>query len=211
MSAWNFQDLTGQKFGKLLVIKRAEDYISPSGNRTPCWLCVCDCGNQKIVASASLKKGTQSCGCIQRERAKQTHTKHGKRETRLYRIWQGIVTRCTNSNHHTFKNYGGRGITVCDEWLKDFQVFYTWAMANGYTDELSIDRVDNDRGYYPDNCKWVGTVSQNNNKRSNHYISYNEKTLTLAQWSKVLDIPYSKLVNRINKLNWSPEKAFSKK
>jgi hypothetical protein len=208
---WNFQDLTGQRFGRLTVLKRTDDYISPSGNRLVQWLCRCDCGSEKITTSASLKRGTaQSCGCLHKEKWYSIITKHGKADSRLYRVWKGIITRCCNNTNHAYEHYGARGITVCSEWKNDFQVFYDWAMANGYSDNLTIDRIDNNGDYTPKNCRWVTFTTQANNKRNNHYLTCNGKTMTMAEWAREIGIPYYVLQGRINQLNWSVEEALNR-
>ena len=154
-------DLTGRKFGRLLVLKRE----NPINKRT-LWLCKCDCGKEVVVESYNLRKGhTQSCGCLQAEAASKANKTHGLKDARIYRIWNCMKNRCYRKSYHAYKHYGGRGIKVCDEWLNDFQSFHDWAMANGYDDNLSIDRIDNNKGYQPDNCRWVTMAEQNKNKR----------------------------------------------
>lgn len=194
-------DLTGQKFGRLTVVKRAEN---TKDNKAQ-WLCECECGNTKIVRSVSLKSGdTKSCGCI-RENQNKTH---GKSKTRLHTIWANMIQRCLNVHNERYKDYGGRGITVCEEWRK-FESFYLWANANGYKNGLTIDRINNDKGYSPDNCRWATVKEQNNNTRKCRYITYKGKAQTIKQWAEELNINYDTLISRINKLHWSIEKALS--
>ena len=124
---------------------------------------------------------------------------HGLTHTRIYEIYRGIKTRCYNKNHHSYERYGNRGIKMCDEWLKDFLSFYKWSMDNGYTDDLSIDRIDNNKGYSPDNCRWVTIEVQSNNKCSNHIIFDGEEHLTIAQMAKKHNIDKDLLWSRINR------------
>lgn len=134
---------------------------------------------------------------------------HGMTRTRLYRIWQAMKTRCYNQNFTHYKHYGGRGISICDEWLNDFQAFYDWSMSHGYSDDLTIDRIDNDGNYEPSNCRWATKEQQVNNCRHCHYITFNGETHSLSEWSKILNISRAVLNNRINKYGYSVERAFT--
>lgn len=193
-------DLTGQKFGRLAVIARAGS--NSKGNAL--WLCQCECGKEHIAVGWRLKNGDiKSCGCYRKEKI----TKHSMHGTRLYRIWNDINTRCYYEKHKSYNRYGGRGITVCDEWRNDFAAFYEWAMANGYADNLTIDRKDTNGNYEPSNCRWVTMKEQQNNRSNNRRITYNGETLTASQWAEKLGVARSTLTYRLN--HWSIEKALS--
>lgn len=207
-------DLTGQRFGRLVVIERVDSHIQPSGQRKTRWLCKCDCGNEKIVSSSQLKSGmTKSCGCLSREKSKERLFVHGLKHTRLYVVWCDIKSRCFNPNNTYYKDYGGRDITICSEWKDNFMVFYEWAYANGYNEnalkgECTIDRIDNNKGYCPDNCRWVSMKEQCKNRRSNIFLTYKDKTHCLVDWVEIIGIKYDVLYRRL-KRGWSVEKAFT--
>ena len=201
-------DLTGQRFGRLTVIERVEN--DNDGHAR--WLCRCECGNTTIVAGKALRRGvTRSCGCLHDEVAAKHATSlnktHGQRNSRLSRIWRGMKSRCQNPNYPCYSDYGGRGITVCDEW-QQFEPFYKWAMANGYRDELSIDRIDVEGNYEPSNCRWVNAKTQANNKRNNHFVVFEGRKITLTQWAEETEIPKDTLRYRL-RLGWSVEKALT--
>lgn len=185
------EDLTGKRFNKLVVLGFAESRRRPCGATRSYWRCKCDCGNITIVNQSHLKDGrTKSCGCLKRT------TKSHKR---IHRIWKGMKDRCLNPNYHSYSRYGGRGITICDEWINDSNAFERWAVSNGYSDELSIDRIDNDKGYSPDNCRWVDKITQQNNTSSNLYLEYAGRKLTASEWARELGISRSVIYERHKK------------
>ena len=190
-------DLTGKQFGFLKVLHRSSD----KGNgRKPVvkFVCQCKCGKIIDVKTDSLLSGhTVSCGCKK--------VKHGySQKERLYQTWKNMRQRCNNPNRHDYKRYGGRGIAVCKEW-NDYSTFRNWAIANGYNDNLSIDRIDVNGNYEPSNCRWVDNIVQANNVRNNHRIEYKGTTYTLAEFARKLNISYSTLQHRINR-RWSIDK-----
>ena len=206
-----FIDLTGQKFGKLTVVKRIENYIQPNGSIKTQWLCKCECGNETIVKSDMLKSGnTRSCGCIKNNNIKNgIHSTHKLSHTRIYNLYMGIKARCYNSNEPAYKNYGGRGIKMCKEWFDDFMSFYNWATDSGYKDNLTIDRIDVNGNYEPSNCRWVDMKIQQNNRSNNHRIKYNGETKTLMEWSKDFGVNYKTLHKRVSD-GWNIEDALTK-
>lgn len=203
------KDLTGQRFGRLVVMERAESYIQPSGQKKTQWRCKCDCGNEIITVGYNLTRGlTTSCGCVRTERLIKMNKTHGKSNHILFSKWEHMKDRCCNPNDKRYKNYGGRGIKICDEWLNSFESFYKWSIENGYEDGLTIDRINVNGNYEPNNCRWTTWNIQCNNRTNNVYIEYNGETKTLKQWCDILNIDYKKAHNRIHKLKWDAKRAF---
>lgn len=177
--------MVGKTFNYLTVIKDLPPYITPSGNSVRMVLCRCVCNKTISVQAQHLRtKNTTSCGCKTSELRKNIKTKHRLSDSRLFNIWSGMKQRCCNTKSISYKNYGGRGITICDEWKNSFESFYEWAMANGYSEELTIDRIDVNDNYEPSNCRWTDKETQGNNKTNNVIITYNGQTMNISQWAK---------------------------
>lgn len=195
------EDLSGKKFGMLTVLS-----YSHTANGCAHWLCKCDCGNTKTVLAGNLTSGkTRSCGCLQRKRASKSSKSHGGSQTRLYRIWKGMKNRCCNPRAHEYENYGGRGIRVCDEW-QSFEAFRDWALQNGYSKDLTIERKDSSGMYEPSNCVWIPLPDQGKNTRRIRYIEYGGRTMSLADWSKELGGGPNLVTTRLQR-GWSEEAA----
>lgn len=196
-----FEDLTGKRFGRLVVLS-SDGYCAKSHSFK--WICLCDCGKTKTVLGGNLKTGkTVSCGCYSSEQKSLRSWKHGiGNESRIFRIWSGMKQRCYNPKSPSYKRYGARGITVCNEWFDSFLTFQKWSLENGYSDDLSIDRIDNNGNYCPENCRWESTKAQNNNRRTTVTITYNEETHSIAEWSEITGIHASTLAQR-KRNGWS--------
>lgn len=165
-------------------------------------LCRCVCGSEKWYRLSRIVTGeTKSCGCM-------TNVKHGGRSTRLYNTWGHMRARCYNPHDKRYASYGGRGIIVCDAWKNSFEAFRDWALSTGYKDTLTIDRIDVNGNYCPENCRWVDVLTQNNNKRSNRMIEYKGKSYTAAELARTVGISYMVLMTRLKK-GWGLEKALS--
>ena len=158
-----FKDLTGQRFGRLTILRRAESHIGPNGKKRTMWFCRCDCGSLITTKGENMTSNhTQSCGCY----ATYRRTTHGLSHHRLHNVWNGIEQRCNNLAHKAYANYGGRGINICDEWKNDFKIFYDFAMANGWKQGLQIDRINNNGDYEPNNCRFVTQIDNIRNSRA---------------------------------------------
>jgi hypothetical protein len=194
------------KFNRWTVIKRAENDKRGQAQ----WTCVCECGNTSIVAGKDLRQNkSRSCGCLQREIVTIVKRTHGKSSTRLHRIWSAMRARCHNKNSHEYFRYGGRGISVCEEWRNSFEAFYDWSMRNGYADNLSIDRINNDGNYEPSNCRWATNRVQASNKRTTRLIEYKGEKKMLMDWAETLKLNYHTLASRLYSGRWTIEEAFS--
>lgn len=187
------KDLTGQKFGKLTVRK----FLRIGEDRSAIWLCDCECGNTTEVPTKKLNSGnTKSCGCLREE----LHKTHGLSNTKLFNVWSGMKQRCYTPTSSNYKNYGGRSIKMCDEWLNNFKTFYDWAIENGYEEGLSLDRIDVDGNYEPNNCRWSDDYVQVHNRRLDKLYTYNGKTMSVRDWCKEIGFYWS-LFNKEFPLN----------
>lgn len=188
-------NIAGQRFGRLTVIERVE---SPRAQAQ--WRCVCDCGKETVVRSQDLRNGhTKSCGCYGLE-VSVSHTPsfstHKESRSRLYRVWIGMKGRCNNCKNKAYSYYGGRGIKVCQDWDESYALFRDWALANGYQENLTIDRIDVNGNYCHENCRWVSMKVQMNNTRANRRITLNGETKTMAEWSESTGLSYETIRNR---------------
>ena len=196
-----FEDLTGKTFNRLTVIKRAE-----VEKKEVYYLCKCTCGNEKIIRGKDLKYNKiKSCGCLNKEKTIERNTKHSLRHTRIYRIWLLMKNRCFNSKYHLFKNYGGRGISICNEWKNDFKSFYDWSMNNGYDEHLTIDRIDVNGNYEPSNCRWATKLQQQRNTTRLRKITYKNETHCISEWAELLGLKYNTLYYRFRRNNYSED------
>ena len=194
--------MIGKVFGRLTVLA----FSHKDKWRKNYWLCLCSCGKKVIVAERSLLTGnTKSCGCYRKQYSILKHLIHGRQGTRLYAIWQNMKNRCRNTKVPAYKDYGGRGITVCDEWL-DFTCFMDWALNNGYDDSLSLDRINNNAGYKPSNCRWVTQKEQARNTRANVLITYKCDTLCVVAMAEKYNVNPKLLYGRLEK-GWPVDRA----
>lgn len=196
-------DMTGKRYGMLEVIGRAPR----RGKQGTFWECKCDCGNTTIVSSSGLKRGTRSCGCLKGIVSKQRSTTHGMTKSKLYYCWSNVKQRCCCETNKAFKNYGGRGIKMCEDWKNSFESFARWAASAGYKEGLTIERIDVNGDYCPENCKWISLSDQATNRRSNIVVDYNGESHCLSEWCEMYDVDYYLVYNRMHKNHWSFERA----
>ena len=213
-----FKDIIGMKFGRLTVIKL--DHIKKASKNLYYYLCKCDCGKEHIVIKSSLLNGlTRSCGCYNNEvRAEKfrQRAKHYMTDTRLHKMWEKMKGRCYCKTDPRYKDYGGRGIRVYDEWKSDFKTFYDWAMNNGYDEtapygKCTLDRINVNGNYEPSNCRWVTLKEQNRNRRNNKLITYKNETHCLFEWAEIYGINPKILSQRLNRDKMDFEKAINYK
>ncbi len=204
-------DIVGLRFNRLVVKQRSGTYVSPAGAKHAQWECLCDCGNTIFVTTGKLRSGnTQSCGCLQRERTSRASRTHGESRTRLYQIWKGMKARCHNRNYTQYKDYGGRGITICDVWQQNYEAFRRWAAESGYAHNLTIDRIDVNGDYCPENCRWITLREQQDNRRNTVRITTGDVTHTAKEWAEVTGIPYNTVRGRFYR-GYSPQDILSTK
>lgn len=205
-------DITNNRYGKLVAIERSKNISGKTA-----WKCKCDCGNITYVSTSNLTcNRIRSCGCLKLEKLLERSTTHNQRHTVLYSVWRGLRQRCNNPKHASYHNYGGRGITVCEEWDKSFQSFYEWSYANGYSTEnqkdeklkLTIDRIDNNGNYEPSNCRWVDRKTQARNMRNTKLIEFNGEIKSISEWCEIYSIKKGSFNTRI-KYGWAIEEALT--
>ncbi len=183
----------GSRFGRWTVVGPAR--VRRRAGGAPYILCRCDCGTERLVAEPTLRNGkSKSCGCRRHDNG--THHMTGKA---LYNSWSNMIQRCTNPKHPSYPRYGGRGVTVCDEWRHDGAAFVAWALANGFKPGMSIERIDNDRGYSPDNCRWATRGEQQRNRHNNHWLTFRGETKCITDWAVEMGTTLATILHRIRR------------
>ena len=205
VSEANFEDLTGKVFGRLTVLERAKN----KGTRI-CWHCQCNCGNEVVANGGDLKSGhVQSCGCLRKECASELNKTHGMTDSKIHGTWANIKARCFNPNNRSYKDYGGRGITVYEPWVHDFQAFYEYVSQLEHFGEYgySLDRIDNNGNYEPCNLRWATRKEQNRNTRRNHLVEYEGEKMTAAEAAEKAGLP-ARLVHQRIRAGWADKYLF---
>lgn len=196
------KEMIGERFERLVVVSEEEPHIKPSGQKIAMYKCVCDCGNYVVVSGTHLRSGhNQSCGCLKEEQKN-----HGS--TRLVHIWKNMIARCYNEKNVSYIRYGAKGIGVCDSWKNNYEIFEKWALKNGYADHLTLDRIDNSKGYEPINCRWATYKEQANNTRTNVFIEYNGISKTISEWADILNVNPKTIYNRRHK-GWDDKRIIT--
>ena len=196
------KDMIGKKFGLLTVLKEVEERNTRG---LVCYFCKCDCGNKIVVCGRDMTRGhTLSCGCLHKEYARKRFLKHGGHGERLYSIWKGMHSRCSAKDTPYYKHYGGKGVKVCDAW-NEYLPFKEWALSHGYAETLTLDRIDVNGDYCPQNCRWLTMKEQGNNRTSNHRITYKGETKTISQWADHFGLSYGAMSARVYN-GWSMER-----
>ena len=201
----------GKKYNRYTVVKY--DHMKKYGKtKAHFFKCKCDCGNERVVRITTLTSNqSKSCGCLQREvvaKNNKVNVTHGRSNTKLYRVYHAMKSRCNDPNHDKYKVYGGRGIRVCEEWENSFELFYKWAIANGYKEGVSIDRIDPNGNYEPGNCRWLNQIEQCRNKRNNVVLEHNGKKQTAIEWAEELGIKHSTILYR-HRNGWSDKETLT--
>lgn len=204
------KDISGQRFGRLTVIERAESPVNKSSRGTGSfWLCKCDCGNTCIVRRPYLIRGcTKSCGCLFKEHHGIPQNLNGLSKHPLYSVWTSMRDRVKRQNLWHYKYYGGRGIKVCTEWDTDFLAFYNWAITHGYEQGLELNRINNDGDYCPDNCEFTTEIRNKNNRSNTIYVEYKGRTQPLSDWCRELNLPRDTIYWRLHSAKWDVNRAF---
>lgn len=198
-------DVLGQTFGRWTVVSRQ----GSNARNAALWLCVCECGQQRLLPSDTLRSGaSKSCGCAKAELNRLASTTHGKYNTPEYSTWRMMIDRCENPRGGGYPAYGGRGIRVCPEWREDFAVFLA-DVGERPTPKHTLERVDNDGHYEPGNCKWITRYEQARNRRSNRFLTHQGEVLCITDWSIRTGISVSGLAYRLDKLKWSVDRALT--
>lgn len=202
-------DLKDMTFGRLRVLERAQNRITKNGNSKRAWVCRCACGNVITATTMDLRSGdVKSCGCLKAELDVYRSLKHGWHGTHLHNVWCAMRRRCNDRRVADYCYYGGRGISVCDDWASNFMNFCAWAIDNGYEEGLTIDRIDVHKGYSPENCRWVDMKTQANNRSNSRYIKYRGENHTIKEWSEIIGVPYSTLYMRLRN-GWDVDRALT--
>lgn len=205
-----FIDLTGQRFHMWTVIGREPNRVDKNGHIKVMWLCRCDCGVTRSVDTGSLRSGkSKSCGCYRSDVTTRQNSKWRHTDRRLHSIWQNMKDRCYRPTCSEYQNYGGRGIAVCDLWKDNFDAFYEWAYSHGYKPNLTIDRIDVNGLYSPENCRWVDRKAQANNRTNNLLIEFNGQRKTAQQWAEQTGLQAQTIAQRIEN-GWSVDDALTK-